>query len=139
MDGRTLACGAVAAVENVRHAAALARRGGAELAVVFVRPRLPASWGLVPAGGAFLLQWWEDLELAVLLDTTRALDPFGVRWRFHTGSGDPASCLLRVADAVDAGLLVVGAARGGALRALLHPPVARRLTRRGRRPVLVVP
>jgi nucleotide-binding universal stress UspA family protein len=65
-----------------------------------------------------------------------------VSWTVRQVIGDPALALIRLADELDASLLVVGTRKRGlgeSLREFLTGSVAARLTHRQRRPVLVVP
>jgi nucleotide-binding universal stress UspA family protein len=56
----------------------------------------------------------------------------------HADSGSVLDEILRQADAIDAGLLVLGARGAGVLRRLALGTTSERLLRRTRRPVLVV-
>lgn len=72
----------------------------------------------------------------------RLLEPVGVRWSLREETGDASRALIRVADEVDALMLVVGAPRGGlrgAMRAVVSGSVGARLAQRQYRPVVVVP
>jgi len=72
----------------------------------------------------------------------RALVDSDVVWSVHQLIGDPATSLARLADRIDAPLLVVGTRRRGigeSIREFFTGSVAARLTHRQHRPVLVVP
>ena len=74
--------------------------------------------------------------------STEALADSGVSWTVRQIIGDPALALIRLADEVDASLIVVGTRKRGlgeSLREFLTGSVAARLSHRQRRPVLVVP
>lgn len=70
------------------------------------------------------------------------LDATGVRWEFRELAGDPARALDHLAAHVDAMMIVVGTKHdsvGARLEEILTGSIAVHLTRRQRRPVLVVP
>jgi nucleotide-binding universal stress UspA family protein len=70
------------------------------------------------------------------------LDPTGVPWETRALAGDPARALARLADAVDAMLIVVGTHEGGlrgSLHELFNGSVAAHLAHRQHRPVVVIP
>ncbi|WP_460775515.1 universal stress protein [Microbacterium sp. GXF7504] len=70
------------------------------------------------------------------------LDGADVRWAVRSLVGDPATALARLAEDVDAPLIVVGTRRRGigeSIREFFTGSVAARLTHRQQRPVLVVP
>ena len=79
-----------------------------------------------------------DLGAAI----ARALEGLGVRWSMRTLAGGPAVELARLADELDAELIVVGTREAG-LRGSLHEfftgSVAVQLAHRQHRPLLVVP
>ena len=70
------------------------------------------------------------------------LDPTGVRWETRALAGDPARALARLAETLDAMMIVVGTRRaglGGTLREAFGGSVAVHLAHRQHRPVVVVP
>ncbi len=70
------------------------------------------------------------------------LDGGGLRWSFQVLEGDPARALGRLAETLDAGMIVVGTRErslAARLEELLIGSVAAHLTHRQDRPVLVVP
>lgn len=70
------------------------------------------------------------------------LDPTGVDWEVRALAGDPARALTRLADALDAMMIVVGTHEGGlrgSLRELFSGSVAAHLAHRQHRPVVVIP
>ena len=72
----------------------------------------------------------------------RALVGAEVEWSVHQLIGDPAMALARLADRIDAPLIVVGTRKRGfgeSVREFFTGSVAARLAHRQRRPVLVVP
>jgi nucleotide-binding universal stress UspA family protein len=84
----------------------------------------------------------EDLELEVMVQASKVLDPLGVHWRLHLATGDPAHVLQTMADDCDASLIVVGTRGCGtrpALHRLVSGSVSSHLVHHSERPVLVVP
>ncbi|MGO4385187.1 universal stress protein [Specibacter sp. RAF43] len=79
-------------------------------------------------------------RLATFLGTV--LEPLGVRWRPLLLAGDAADALARCAGTLNAALIVVGThedTHGGSMREFFRHSVATNLTRKQRRPVVVVP
>ncbi|MBT2596411.1 universal stress protein [Arthrobacter sp. ISL-72] len=71
-----------------------------------------------------------------------ALDSTGIDWSFVMLAGDPARAMGRLAESVDASVIVVGIRErglGARFEELLVGSVAVHLTHRQHRPVLVVP
>jgi nucleotide-binding universal stress UspA family protein len=71
-----------------------------------------------------------------------ALEGSGVQWSVVQLIGDPAIAIKRLADRIDAPLIVVGTRKRGigeSIREFFTGSVAARLTHRQHRPVLVVP
>ncbi len=116
----------------------LAQRLG--LSVVVAHVQLGAVPLVTP--GVAVQELREDLEVEVMLQAAAALDPLGVPWRMELDSGDPARGLQRIADRVDADLVVIGTRGAGAgctVRRLVTGSVSSMLVHHERRPVLVVP
>jgi nucleotide-binding universal stress UspA family protein len=70
------------------------------------------------------------------------LDPTGVEWEVRALAGDPARALARLADTLDAMMIVVGTHEGGlrgSVRELFTGSVAAHLAHRQHRPVVVIP
>jgi Universal stress protein family len=70
--------------------------------------------------------------------TMEVLAPFGVRWKFEVGIGEPATLLERVAQQHEAEMIVVGSHGHTATQRLLLGSVSARLVHHADRPVLVV-
>lgn len=84
----------------------------------------------------------QDLEPALVEHLAAVLDPTGVRWSTRLLAGDTADALGRLADTLDAAMIVVGAHRHGLARGvqeLFNRSVAVHLAHRQARPVVVVP
>jgi nucleotide-binding universal stress UspA family protein len=138
----------------VREAAVFAERFGADLVCAFVdRGRnlapgpdgahlgLPIDPDLVDLGldaGSTL----DDLDPALAAHTRSLLSELGVRSRIRLLAGDPALALGRLAQELDADMIVVGT-RDASVRATLQEffsgSVAAHLAHRQHRPVVVVP
>jgi nucleotide-binding universal stress UspA family protein len=70
------------------------------------------------------------------------LRPTGVDWEVRALAGDPARALARLADTLDAMMIVVGTHEGGlrgSVRELFTGSVAAHLAHRQHRPVVVIP
>ena len=97
-----------------------------DAAVVFVRAVAAGA----PGGAAV-----DDEALAAAAARAAAL---GVSARLELVAGDPADELLRVADAVDADLVVLGSRGRGSLAGALLGSVSKAVLTRSERPVLIV-
>jgi nucleotide-binding universal stress UspA family protein len=119
------------------YAAGLARRQGSRLVVAFVTGAPPASAGWMPGGAAAAADAADqvDAELRVLVPT--AAERLGISVEYRLLSGDPATELTRLADALPADAVVVGASTQAGHRVV--GSVAVRLVRAGHWPVTVVP
>ena len=80
----------------------------------------------------------EAAEDTPLLAAAEIADRAGVAHDVRLVAGDTVSAILRVADEVDAELIVVGSNRHGAIGTALLGSVSLELLRRSRRPVVVV-
>jgi nucleotide-binding universal stress UspA family protein len=130
-DGSTAACRAVA------WALGQARCQRARLVVVHVRP-VP-SW--VVLGPPQLLPLWRanvaQIAAEVASQLHAALDETDVSWEFTQRDGRPVTELARMATALSADAIIVGASRRRLGRICLSVPG--RLLRTGSWPVTVVP
>lgn len=128
--------GSDTAMRAAAYAAGLARRQGAELALVYVRPIASAAATFaaeaVAAGEAVA----EDLE-RYLTETVEARSEFQVRWRYLVRAGDPYRELVAAAEELSADAVVVGSSESVGHRVV--GSIAVRLVRAGRWPVTVVP
>jgi nucleotide-binding universal stress UspA family protein len=82
------------------------------------------------------------LDPALVARLAAVLGPTGVRWSARLLVGDPADALARLADTLDAAMIVVGTHRHGVARGvqeLFNRSVAVHLAHRQARPVVVVP
>lgn len=116
---------------------------GARLTCVAVDAS-PYTLGETPTGGLVTVPpLAEDLEfdpaLSRIIDEVVA--PRGIAWTPRPRVGGPATEISRVAEELDALMIVVGTKEGprGSPRELFNGSVAAQLTHRQRRPVVVVP
>jgi nucleotide-binding universal stress UspA family protein len=113
-------------------AARLAREASAPLVLVYVRTG-PPNWLGRPYFQRRLDQEM-DTGRAVLADALKAAEREGVIATVEILEGKPARRVRELAELRDARMLVVGTRRRR-----LRPSISRRLVRRSRLPVLVVP
>ncbi|WP_031467250.1 universal stress protein [Sciscionella sediminilitoris] len=127
------------AMRAAAYAGGLARRQGAELALVYVRPIVSSTATFaaetVKTGEAIA----EDLEkyLTEAVESRGGTEGYGVRWRFLVRAGDPYRELVAAAEELTADAVVVGASESVGHRVI--GSIAVRLVRAGRWPVTVVP
>ena len=115
----------------------LAQRLGAHLHVV--HSVTLDDYGIDPDTEAF--EGERDRRLAIERKViAAALADTGVAWTYHEERGDPADRLAKLAESVDADLIVVGATKPGVLHHLLSgESVPKRLVKVQHRPVVIVP
>ncbi|HYT25970.1 MAG TPA: universal stress protein [Actinomycetota bacterium] len=129
--------GSDASIDAARHAGRLAADLDAALVVVHAR-QLPVVSGPSAGDTGTVESIWKSVEEAALLRVTEALAPFGVRWKFEVGVGEPATLLERAAQQHEAEMIVVGSRGHTATQRLLLGSVSTRLVHHADRPVLVV-
>jgi nucleotide-binding universal stress UspA family protein len=123
-------------IRAAAYAAGLARRQGSRLVAVYVAPLHPSSVGsFVPMANPFEVASQVETEIRRLMD--ESAHRIGIEVELHTAFGDPVVALCRVADQVQAELVVVGASQSAGHRYV--GSIGTRLMRRARWPVLVVP
>jgi nucleotide-binding universal stress UspA family protein len=117
----------------VREAARLAPPLDARVVVAF-------AYRVSPAGGevADLAAVLRERGETVLGEALETLREAGVEARAELLDDRPAEALVRLADAEDADMIVVGSCGEGPLRGALLGSTAYRLLHRSERPVLVV-
>jgi nucleotide-binding universal stress UspA family protein len=133
----------------LREAARFAHRFGGELVCAHVTPgrfvvseRPDGSVVSAPIDPDYDDEREQDLDPALVEHLAGVLGPTGVRWSARLLVGDTADALSRLADTLDAAMIVVGAHRHGLARGvqeLFNRSVAVRLAHRQARPVVVVP
>jgi nucleotide-binding universal stress UspA family protein len=114
-----------------------AQQLGMSVVVGHVQPLLSSG-----TGGEGVQQLRDDLEVEVVLQAAKALDPLHVPWRLALTDGEPAHGLRRLAQRCDAALIIIGTRGCGprpALRRLVRGSVSNHLVHHESRPVLVVP
>jgi nucleotide-binding universal stress UspA family protein len=81
----------------------------------------------------------DERDRAKLADWQKKTAQTGVRVTLHEAVGDVVEEILRTADAIKAGLIVMGRHGHGAMYSLLVGSVTEGVLKRGDRPVLLVP
>jgi nucleotide-binding universal stress UspA family protein len=125
--------GTAGARAAVREAARLAKPLGAVVVVAFAH-HVPPAGGEVADLAATLRERGE----AVLAEALATLREAGVEARAELVDDKPAEALVRLADAEDAAMIVVGSYGETPLRGALLGSTSYRLLHRSERPVLVV-
>lgn len=123
------------------HAAALARRGGAQLLIVTVVRTPEGWWGLggAPPTPEALTNALIEGQQQVLGEIEAHLDLEGINYETVQELGDPVNQILAVCDDREAGLLVIGRRGAGLVERVVLGSVADRLTHLAPCPVLIVP
>jgi len=129
--------GSDSSLRAAAHAAGLARRQRALLALVYIQPVMAAGAALGVPVAETTDQIAEELIREIREGTEQVKGIFDVRWEFHTFRGDPYNGLVSAADQLKADAVVVGASEQAGHR--IVGSVAIRLVKAGRWPVTVVP
>jgi len=121
----------------VEHGAELARLAGADVLLVTVRAAPPMLLG----DPHYQRRVRDDFvrSRVALADAHEELDELGLDYESELLEGSPAEELLRIAEARDADLVVVGSRGRGPVRAALLGSVFGEVAARARMPVLIVP
>lgn len=130
--------------EHARHAATRAARlahdSHSALTLLHVRPARPAAslgeW--LGAARAPVRPMIDRVERQLCQLASELAGDRHVAFGIEAATGSVLTGILRAAESVDAGLLVLGARGGGVLRRLLLGSTSQRLMRRTNRPLLVV-
>lgn len=130
-------------LEYARH---LGGAYAAEVCLLTVIPTLTTLRGeraaagtLLPLTAATYLDWLEEEVGAHLQAHQQDLQRAGVRTCVRVERGDPAEQIVRTAEAEDADLILLATHRKAGLDAFWSHSVAPEVTRRTRRPVLLIP
>ena len=129
-----------AAQRAIDHAVALMAEEGSQMTVVHVVPgtskpvlRHAYRAGAVEYRKQLVSDAWNRLQHLV------SRSPAAPRVRARVTTGDPSAEIVRVADEVDADVIVVGVAPRSALSRVVLGDTVRRLMRMAGRPILTVP
>ncbi|WP_104090017.1 universal stress protein [Arthrobacter sp. GMC3] len=130
-------------------AAFFASRFGAELVCVFVNQgRLPVSEGAdgsvtsAPIDPDYSDPAEEVFDSKLAAGLEHLLKETGVRWRTLVLAGEVSAALGRLAERLDAAMIVVGThekSAGGSIQEFFNRSVATHLAHRQTRPVVVIP
>ncbi|WP_437024482.1 universal stress protein [Streptomyces sp. enrichment culture] len=129
--------GSESSMRAAAYALGLARRQGAMLAAVYVRPVMAAGVALGAPAADATDEIADELVTQIREAAQRVRDLSAPRWQFHTFRGDPYNGLVKAADDLRADAVVVGASEKAGHRFV--GSVAVRLVKTGRWPVTVVP
>src|SRR5690606_6127919 len=129
--------GSESSMRAAAYALGLARRQGATLAAVYVRPGMAAGVALGAPAADATDEIADELVTQIREAAQRVRDLSAPRWQFHTFRGDPYNGLVKAADDLRADAVVVGASEKAGHRFV--GSVAVRLVKTGRWPVTVVP
>ncbi|SDF71296.1 universal stress protein [Klenkia brasiliensis] len=119
------------------YAAGLARRQHSRLVVVHVRAGTTPLAGLVPGSAAVARDTAGEIADEVQALVVRGAAHIGIPVEYVAADGDPVTEITRVADALLADAVVVGASQQAGHRWV--GSIAVRLVKAGRWPVTVVP
>jgi nucleotide-binding universal stress UspA family protein len=129
--------GSPTSLRAAAYAAGLARRQHSRLVAVYVRESATPMAGLVPAAGVAARDAAAQVDAELRAELAPAAERLGIEVEYLTASGDPVAELSRIADALPADAVLVGASEQAGHRVI--GSVAVRLVRTGRWPVTVVP
>ncbi|MBB3677131.1 universal stress protein [Modestobacter versicolor] len=128
--------GSPTSLRAAAYAAGLARRQHSRLVAVYVTGATTPMAGWVPAAEVAAREASAAVD-AELRQLTERADELGIEAEYRTVHGDPVAELTRIADALPADAVLVGASEQAGHRVV--GSVAVRLVRVGRWPVTVVP
>ena len=129
--------GSPTSLRAAAYAAGLARRQRSRLVAVHVTEAAPPMAAWLPAGQAVAADAAAQVDAELRGELTPAAERLGIEIEYRTVSGDPVTELSRIADALPADAVLVGASEQAGHRVI--GSVAVRLVRLGRWPVTVVP
>lgn len=116
----------------------LAGEGPLEVHLVNVQEPI-CAWQVKRFLLAAEIERWQRRRADDALAPARALlDQAGIRYRTHAAIGTPADTILRYAEKMGCGRIVIGISGDGRFRQLLFPGLAARLTRLSPIPVTLV-
>jgi nucleotide-binding universal stress UspA family protein len=129
--------GSPTSLRAAAYAAGIARRQQARLVAVYVAAPASPLLAQLPDGGALEVESRMQLAAELEAEIAAAAARIGIAIEYLERRGDPLTEICRLADALPADGVIVGASQQGVLR--LVGSLASRLVRRGRWPVTVVP
>ncbi len=143
MFGKILVCvdGSDRSVDAARVAAELAKAHGASLTLLHIS-QVPRGEGAFPGAPTLpesaIHQYVRELHYAVLERVGPAIAPTGVGFEVIHETGDPVSAIVRIAQAREFGLLVLGSRGLGEEKAARLGSVSDAVAHRAHCPVLLV-
>ncbi|MCU1620104.1 MAG: Universal stress protein [Modestobacter sp.] len=129
--------GSSTSLRAAAYAAGLARRQRSRLVAVFVAEPAPPMAGWVPSAGVVARDAAAQVDAELRRELAPATARLGIEVEYRHVHGDPVAELSRIADALPADAVLVGASEQAGHRVI--GSVAVRLVRMGRWPVTVVP
>jgi len=129
--------GSPSSTQGLRQVADFAPRLGATVVVVYVR-QLPSPTFLYPGIDQGLVDALEEQEADVRQEALRLVGLTGVAWKFVIRVGSPGEEITRVAEEIDADLVVLGGNRHGSIHNLLLGSTAAYLATHSPVPVLIM-
>ena len=129
--------GSPTSLRAAAYAAGLARRQRSRLVAVHVTEAATAMAGWLPAAQAVAADAAAEVDAELRRELAPAAERLGIEIEYRTVSGDPVTELSRIADALPADAVLVGASEQAGHRVI--GSVAVRLVRMGHWPVTVVP
>jgi nucleotide-binding universal stress UspA family protein len=129
--------GSPTSLRAAAYAAGLARRQHSRLVAVYVAEHATPMAGWVPEAGAVVRDAAAEIDAELRRELAPAAERLGIDVEYVRAQGDPVSELSRIADALPADAVLVGASEQAGHRVI--GSVAVRLVRVGRWPVTVVP
>ena len=129
--------GSSTSLRAAAYAAGLARRQRSRLVAVHVTEAAPPMAGWVPAAQAVVREAAAEVAAELRREILSAAEQLGIEVDYRTLHGDPVAEISRIADALPADAVLVGASEQAGHRVI--GSVAVRLVRMGHWPVTVVP
>ncbi len=129
--------GSSTSLRAAAYAAGLARRQRSRLVAVYVTESASAMAGWVPSAQAVVREAADQVDAELRRELEPAAERLGIDVEYRRVSGDPVTEISRIADALPADAVLVGASEQAGHRVI--GSVAVRLVRVGRWPVTVVP
>lgn len=129
--------GSATSLRAAAYAAGLARRQRSRLVAVYVATGAPPMAGWMPGAEEAAREVAAEVDAQLRHELVRGAERLGIDAEYHLVRGDPLTEITRLADALPADAVLVGASEQAGHR--LIGSIAVRLVRMGRWPVTVVP